>query len=282
MSFSWGGYSWAQETPPPPATKNTKESTKEEGPPEIADNSFLIEEAYNQEYGVVQHIQAFSRMWDSGDYVYSFIQEWPFNPAPRHQLSYTIFAARAGGFPGSGFGIGDIALNYRYQVVQNDRWAFAPRVSVLLPAGDSTVGRGSGGAGVQFNLPVSVTHSKWLVTHWNLGATIIPDAKNPAGQSAAVHGFNAGQSFIYKPHHRFNLMLETVYNSTEGVITPGKTQREHSLLLNPGFRWAYNLKNGTQIVPGISMPLGIGPSSGARGIFLYFSIEHPFGKRRDK
>ena len=37
----------------------------------IADNSFLVEEAYNQEAGVVQHVSTFSRpegggAWDSG------------------------------------------------------------------------------------------------------------------------------------------------------------------------------------------------------------------------
>jgi hypothetical protein len=31
-----------------------------------------------------------------------------------------------------------------------------------------------------------------------------------------------------------------------------------------------------QIVPGIAVPLGIGPSDGERSIFLYLSIEHPF------
>ena len=37
-----------------------------EEPAPIQDNSFLIEEAYNQEAGVVQHIQTFSRARDGG------------------------------------------------------------------------------------------------------------------------------------------------------------------------------------------------------------------------
>src|SRR5262245_17587450 len=55
-----------------------------QGPPEagtpeppIADNSFLIEEAYNQEAGVVQHISVFQRDWRSSAWAYSFTQEWP-------------------------------------------------------------------------------------------------------------------------------------------------------------------------------------------------------------
>ena len=31
----------------------------------IQDNSFLIEESYNQDYGVVQHINNFERLWQS-------------------------------------------------------------------------------------------------------------------------------------------------------------------------------------------------------------------------
>jgi hypothetical protein len=43
----------------------TKTSANQEDPgketPPIQDNSFLIEEAYNQEFGMVQHINTFSR-----------------------------------------------------------------------------------------------------------------------------------------------------------------------------------------------------------------------------
>jgi hypothetical protein len=262
---------WSQ-TPPPAQPESSPAQT-----PDISDNSFLVEEAYNQEFGVVQHIQNFTRFWDSGDYVYIFTQEWPIDLAPRNQFSYTIGGLNVADAQ-SGFGIGDIALNYRYQLIQNDRWAFAPRFSVLLPTGDSLRALGVGGTGVQFNLPVSVTHSKRWVTHWNLGGTIIPTGKDTAGNEAALHGYSAGQSFIFKPHHRFNLMLETVFNSFESVTGPGQTQRENIWLLNPGFRWAYNLKNGMQIVPGISVPTGVGPTSGEVGVLFYLSIEHAFRK----
>ena len=39
-------------------------------------------------------------------------------------------------------------------------------------------------------------------------------------------------------------------------------------------RWAHNLKSGLQIVPGIAVPIGIGPSSGDTGVLLYLSFEH--------
>ena len=53
----------------------------------IQDNSFLVEEAYNQEPGVVQHIQSFTRLWNSRTWAYTFTQEWPVPKHWRHQLS---------------------------------------------------------------------------------------------------------------------------------------------------------------------------------------------------
>jgi hypothetical protein len=264
---------------PPPALPPPAE---EEDPP-IQDNSFLMEEAYNQEYGVVQHISVFGRFWENRDWIYTFTQEWPVNPAPRHQLSYTIAATDPGALSGSGGGIGDIALNYRYQLVGSgkDRVAFSPRFSVLLPTGDSRLGRGSGAVGFQTNLPLSIRAAKKLVTHWNAGATFTPSARNELDQKAFTAGYNLGTSFIWLAHPRFNTMLELVFDSSESVVAPDVTQREKSLLLNPGIRWAHNLKSGLQIVPGFAVPLGIGPSRGEKGIIFYLSFEHAFKKTAD-
>jgi len=55
----------------------------------IADNSFLIEEAYNQERGVVQHISVWQRDLRSRAWAFTFTQEWPLS-TQTHQLSYTI------------------------------------------------------------------------------------------------------------------------------------------------------------------------------------------------
>ena len=100
----------------------------------IQDNSFLVEEAYNQNYGVVQHIQFFQRQWISHDWVYAFTQEWPVDPAPRNQLSYTIPMVHFGGV---GSSIGDVALNYRYQVLGDGNAALgSSRLLRLVNAGD--------------------------------------------------------------------------------------------------------------------------------------------------
>ena len=79
----------------------------------IADNSFLIEEAYNQEAGVVQHIGTFARPDGGGAWDASFTQEWPLL-GMRHQISYTVPVAYE---EGPGAGLGDVGLNYRYQLV---------------------------------------------------------------------------------------------------------------------------------------------------------------------
>jgi hypothetical protein len=153
-------------------------------------------------------------------------------------------------------------------------------VSLLAPTGDSRRGRGAGGTGVQFNLPFSAGLHPKLVSHWNVGATLVPNAKNPAGDKAVVHGYNFGQSFIFLAHPRFNLMVETVFNSTEEVVAPRQTVRENSAFVSPGVRWAHNLKSGLQIVPGVGVPIGVGRSQGEVGVIFYLSLEHPFGKKK--
>ncbi|MGE5790801.1 MAG: hypothetical protein ACM33C_08005 [Syntrophaceae bacterium] len=52
-------------------------------------------------------------------------------------------------------------------------------------------------------------------------------------------------------------------------------RREEAFFINPGLRFAINFQSGLQVVPGISMPIGVGPSEGERGVFVYLSLEHP-------
>src|SRR5262245_32518865 len=106
----------------------------------IEDNSFFVEEAYNQERGVVQHISNFVHFPSpDGQAFYTFTQEWPIG-GESHQLSYTLPYS----WPESGTsGIGDLALNYRYQLLPHDAWAaVAPRISVVLPTGGRRRGTG--------------------------------------------------------------------------------------------------------------------------------------------
>jgi hypothetical protein len=253
-------------------------------PPPIQDNSFMIEEAYNQDAGVVQHINTFSRSWITREWSYTFTEEWPVPRHARHQLSYTLSALTADPGVCRGAGLGDLALNYRYQVLGGSeaRLSFAPRISALLPSGDFRQGHGYGGTGVQINLPVSFVISKQLVTHWNAGTTLVPSTRNAIGERAFTNAYNVGQSVVWLARPNFNLLLETSWTGFENVVGSGRTQRIHDLLIGPGARWAINLPRKLQIVPGISVPLGLGPGAGEKGLFLYLSFEHPMWNEAGK
>jgi hypothetical protein len=243
------------------------------GVPGIADNSFLLEEAYNQEAGVVQHIGFFNRDGSGGGWQFGFTQEWPL-VSQKHQLSYTVPIERLG----STTGVGDIGLNYRYQLYNNDTLglAVAPRITMILPTGSRARGLGTGVVGRQFNLPVSKTLGSRVVTHWNAGITFFPGTQNAVGDTASVVNLNLAQSFVFLLSPTVNLMLETVWNRDESVTGPDQTTGTKSLFISPGVRFALNFESGLQVVPGIAFPIGVGPSSGENSVVLYLSFEHFF------
>ena len=250
--------------------------------PAIQDNSFLLEEAYNQEEGVVQHISLFQRM-RGGGWIANFTQEWPV-PRQAHQFSYTIPYQRIETAAGSQSGVGDIALNYRYQLAGSGdtRFACTPRVSLLLPSGDEREGIGSGGPGVQVNVAASSVLSEHFVSHTNLGGTYTHSAKSVRGEEAATLSVNAGQSFIWTATRTFNVLVEGVWTRLESVVGPGRTDREDVFIVSPGIRWAHNFASGLQIVPGIAFALGVGSNRQERSILLYLSFEHPLWRSRGR
>lgn len=242
-------------------------------PPGIEDNSFLVEEAYNQDAGVVQHIFTFERT-QGGDRLLTFTQEWPVDRWPRHQLSYTLALMSANGHTG----IGDLWLNWRYQAANSARVAVAPRVSISLPSGRAADGFGSGGAGLQLSLPVSVRAREGLVElHSNAGMTVVPRGTDPAGHHARTLGVALAQSVVWRPRPRVNPFVEFVWSRNQNVAGPAQTTWETSTVLDPGIRWSYDLAGGAQIVPGLAVPVDVSRPAGERwSVFAYFSIEHPF------
>ena len=238
----------------------------------IRDNSFLLEEAYNQEPGVIQHIQAF-QYWKSKSWNYTFTEEWPV-PRETHQLSVTVPVNHVDS-DGAETGIGDLMLNYRYQLVLKNPVALAPRLSLIFPTGDSKKGLGDDAIGFQVNIPLSVEIGDQWVTHWNAGATYIPDAKGPGSTRKDKTGFNYGASLIYLFSENFNILVEAAGTALDSIEGDGLVKTEESFFINPGLRFAINHASGLQIVPGIGMPIGVGPSRGEYGVFLYLSLEHP-------
>ena len=242
----------------------------------ISDNSFLIEEAYNQEAGVVQHIFNYRRD-RSGDWLATFTQEWPLG-GQRDQLSYTLpLQSSSGSGPSPEAALGDVAINYRRQILgrNDDPVWFSPRLSLVLPTGSTEKGTGAGGPGLQVNLPLSVRVNRAFVTHWNLGASTT-HARSVLGERGNVRSVSAGASAIWLAAPTLNLMLETVWDRTEALDDTGLRAAEDHFVIVPGLRGAINLPRDLQIVPGIGVPIGVGPSHGERDVFLYLSFEHPF------
>ena len=249
----------------------------QEPPPPIQDNSFLVEEAYNQGPGIVQHVGTFQRAREGNAWSFAFTQEWPV-ATQRHQLAYTIPVGHVAGSSG----IGDVAIHYRYQAgrLEGARTAFAPRLTVILPTGSHERGLGAGGAGVQFNLPVSAELPRGLVIHSNAGATHTPRARNAAGADAAATDYLLAQSVIWLVRPKLNLMLEAAWTSVAEVTGQGRTDRSSETLLSPGIRGALDFPSGLQVVPGFAVPISVGPGDGDWAVFAYVSFEHAFSRKR--
>jgi hypothetical protein len=247
--------------------------------PAIEDNSFFIEEAYNQEPRVVQHISTFAITGTSRrDLFYSFTQEWPFR-SQRDQLSYTVPVGR---LDGESTGIGDVLLNYRRQLgAGGKRWAAAPRLSLVLPTGSVSRGLGGGSIGLQLNLPVSYRLTSQVVTHLNAGGTVLPWAKGPrvAGErpTRTLSSVFAGGSLIAPVRLPVQLMFESLVSYDGSIGAGGGVEHTTSWIMSPGIRAALNL-GSLQVVPGFALPFTRSDGDTVHDYFLYLSFEHPFAK----
>ena len=177
---------WAQQ---PPSAASPSEATvqglakanalkgRDTWPKAIEDNSFFIEEAYNQEPGVAQWIFVGLYTRPNNLRAFGFTNEWPVR-GQTHQFSYTV--RWTGGGAGEPAGIGDLVLNYRYELFmeKKDGVAIAPRLSVILPTGDWRKGLGYGTTGWQVSLPLSKRISRDFAMHFNAGTTLYPSAKS--------------------------------------------------------------------------------------------------------
>jgi hypothetical protein len=235
----------------------------------IQDNSFFVEEAYNQEPGVVQHILNVPIAFNGGqkEVTPSFTQEWPVF-SQLHQFSYTIpytFVENQNGFE-------DVRLNYRLQaLMESERTpAFAPRFSLITPTGDADKGFGHDRLGYEINLPFSKIVSDRVTLHFNAGGSLFPDVRN-----RNLTNYNLGGSAIYAVSNNFNLMLESVASWEEDVNQRMHVDRTVTALLSPGARYAFNLRNA-QLVLGFAVPIGLTADAPDFGLFFYCSFEHPF------
>jgi hypothetical protein len=252
----------------------------------IEDNSFLIEEAYNQEAGVVQHIFMATYNKDSQNrgWNFNFTQEWPVF-SQDHQFSYSVPSSHFIDGADRIYGIGDILLNYRYQALEEDdvKPAFAPRFSLILPTGNRNRGTGNGVVGYQWSLPFSKKLASRFAMHANFGLTYLPGVRAPLDGSTGVLSpkrslvsYNLGASAIFAILPRLHLMLEWIGPFEESINDRGKATRDFMPILSPGFRTAVVNEEKLQVVVGAAAPIGLNHKANNVGALLYLSIEHNF------
>lgn len=260
------GGAFAQAQPPPPPE-----------PFAIADNSFFVEEAFNQEGRIFQNIVG-ALFEEGGGFGLAFTQEWP-APSMKHQLSYTATVLSVDGEAGPG----DVLLNYRYQLLEEGpgRPAMSPRVSLVVPVGEAR-GLGDGGWGLQFNLPVSKQLDDFYV-HGNAGLTWFPSigtdhypvvGPRPADDVGLASPFVAG-SVIYRLRPMFHLMFESVVDWRESIVAASLTERDTAVIFSPGARGGWNIGD-KQVIVGVALPVTRVSGETFTGVFGYFSYELPF------
>ncbi|MSO83427.1 MAG: metal-dependent transcriptional regulator [Acidobacteria bacterium] len=239
-------------------------------PFEILDNSFLVEEAFNQEPGIFQNIFT-ARLGEDDTWEAAFTQEWPlFSQA--HQFSYTIAALGADGERA----FGDVMINYRWQATMETASApaFSPRISLIVATGDGSLGLNGGGAGWQVNLPFSKQFGDTYV-HWNAGFTHRPEAQ--ATGRCAHHNLltpHAAVSGIWRLRPMFNLMLESVAEWEE-FVDQAATRRAMAWTVSPGFRTGLGA-GLPQTIVGFAVPVAVSDDGSTVGVFGYFSYELAF------
>lgn len=235
----------------------------------IEDNSFLVEEAYNQEEGVVQFINVYQKAKDTNIWNYTFINEIPM-ASQSHQFSYELPFLHSE--TPEQTELGDVKFNYRYEFFRTDKVVSTGRVSLVTPTGKYEKGTGAGQAGAEISLISSLVISDKWVQHWNLGAGLTPKAKIITGASADNSRYFLSTSNVYLFSDTLNFMLEAVATTTESTIADNQTEWSNSLVLSPSLRYAIDYKEW-QFVPGFAVPTGVGPSAGEVQYLVYLSIE---------
>jgi hypothetical protein len=241
----------------------------------IEDNSFLLEEAFNQEAGVYQFIQKYQTFDRAKGYEYSFENEIPV-PDERHQFSYEFSRSRA--TAGEDSEISDTTLNYRWQPLNKDGLLVAQRFGLIVPTGKPSKGSGNGVYGFEFMQAATIPLNERFMNHWNLGFSVLPNAKSAGhDEKGTISGFSAGSSIIYLWKDNFNFLLEGLLESGQEIDATGEKLSSTSFTLNPGMRFAIDLDwKDTQIVPGISFPTEMMNGPTEHGVLVYLSIEPKF------
>ncbi len=253
----------------------------------LEDNSFVVDEAFNQGKGSVQYMACYQHnRWKDADPVLSFCQELPLRSS-RHQLGYSLAYVFHTGLQSNSLkpGPGDASVHYSYWLKNtSSRVMVVPKLIAWLPIGKAIHSNGSGGWGGKLSLAMTTKLSgKWVV-HTNVLASRIWGSRHyfQYGNATVAAGsvefakrnlnsLGVGFSVNYLLHPRFHFVLEKMLTSEEfakddsaDMLADNDTNRPASatvarrtrMLLIPGFRWAINGKDW-QLVPAVGCPLEV-------------------------
>jgi DtxR family Mn-dependent transcriptional regulator len=258
------GRSTAAQTPASPAPSGAE-------PFAITDNSFLVEEAFNQDAGVVQNIFGWTRD-QSGGWQGSFVQEWPLG-GMAHQISYSL--PFSGGNSASTH-LDSVLINYRFQALEEGPGhpAFSPRLSLMLPTGRHS--DPDDHPGLQTNLPFSKQAGD-VYFHGNAGLTWTHGVELGNGERTNLTSPFLAASAIWRTTPMFHLMLESMLEWDDSILEAGDKGRVRTWTLLPGFRRGWNFGD-RQVVIGLGMPITGTSEDTTVGVLTYFSYELPFRK----
>jgi Putative MetA-pathway of phenol degradation len=247
------------------------------------DNGFLVEEAYNQGRGEVQH--TFSAVYTNDfrrrGWSFNFEQEW-WLFTEDHQIAFSIpfyHLQEEGEKPR---GVGDILIEYRYQLTKEgpNIPAVAPQFSLILPTGNRDKGTGNGVVGYEWSIAASKKVASRLALHANLGLIYLPKVRAPLDDDQRLSpkrslvSYEVGASVVFALSSNVHMLLEWVGEFEEEINNQGKKERDFKAILSPGIRAAVINKDGLQTVVGVGIPIGVTGPADNYGVFLYFSVEH--------
>ncbi|MBB4637330.1 hypothetical protein FHS01_003366 [Longimicrobium terrae] len=225
---------------------------KEDEEFQIEVSGLWVEEAYNQEAGVLQ--QTVRGAAGEDGWTVEVEQEWPIL-SERHQLSLEVEAG--------GDGVEAVGAGYRLLVLGGDDepLTLSPGIAVEYPMD-------SGDVEFQALLPLAVQ----VAENWTANAL---GAVNLTVEEEEKREWFAGGSLFWRARPYANLIVEAVYTRGDSPF-PGDGQVESAYVL-PGVQVAVPV-GGLHLVPGVGVPVGFGPSRGRAGVMLYLSTEVGFGR----
>ena len=249
----------------------------------FSDHSFLLEEAYNQERGEVQHTfkAVYTKDFRRRGWSFKFEQEW-WLFTEDHQVAFSIPFSHLREEGERQRGVGDIQIEYRYQLTEEgpNIPAVAPQFTLILPTGNRDKGTGNGVVGYEWSIAASKKVASRLALHANLGLTFLPKVRVPLDDDQRLSpkrslvSYDVGASVVLALSSNIHMLLEWVGEFEEEINNEGKSERVFKAILSPGIRAAVINRDGLQTVLGVGIPIGVTGPADNYGAFLYFSVEH--------